>query len=172
MMNPASGEQERRSLDSADGVESQESLSKYFMNNDGKIYLGFSAIAAILVALVVFLFWAGPQYNVYSQTKAGEARLKEAESSRQISILEARAKKESSTLQAEAEVERAKGVAKANEIIGQSLAGNPEYLQYLYITGLQEQTGSEGDRTVIYVPTEKGLPLPVLESNRLQPLAK
>lgn len=66
-----------------------------------------------------------------------------------------------------AEVERAKGVAEANRIIGSSLKDNTEYLQYLYITNLQEQPNNENDRTVIYVPTEKGMPLPALESYRL-----
>lgn len=124
-------------------------------------------IGALLLAAILLFLWAVPQYNVYSQTKAGEAKLREAESSRQILIQEARAKKEAALFQAEAEVERAKGVAKANEIIGKSLQGNPEYLQYLYITGLQENPNNQNDRTVIYVPTERGLPLPALEAGRL-----
>jgi regulator of protease activity HflC (stomatin/prohibitin superfamily) len=112
------------------------------------------------VALIAFVLWGLPQLGVYNRTLAGKAALMEAESTRQVRVLEAKAKRESATLEAEAEVERAKGVAEANKIIGKSLENNPRYLQYLYITGLQE--GSEKGNRTIYVPTEGGLPVPTL----------
>ena len=125
------------------------------------------AIGLTVIALIIFMLWAIPQYNVYSQQLAGEAKLREAESSRQIRVLEAKARMESAQLEAQAEVERAKGVAQANQIIGSSLKNNPEYIQYLYITSLQEKEGNSGDRTVIYVPTQNGLPvLPISEAGR------
>ena len=125
------------------------------------------AIGLTVIALIILMLWAIPQYNVYSQQLAGEAKLREAESSRQIRVLEAKARMESAQLEAQAEVERAKGVAQANQIIGSSLKNNPEYIQYLYITSLQEKEGNTGDRTVIYVPTQNGLPvLPVSEAGR------
>jgi len=65
---------------------------------------------------------------------------------------------------ADAEVIRAQGVAKANQIIGNSLKDNREYLQYLYITGLEE--GSNKGNVTIYVPTENGLPVPTLQMNK------
>lgn len=137
-------------------------------NNELQSFVRWGVLGAgVLIALVVLLLWVSPRYNIYEQQLAGQAKLKEAESSRQIAVLEARARLESASLQAQAEVERARGVAQANQIIGDSLKGNPEYLQYLYITGLQEQPGQTNDRTVIYVPTEKGLPLPALEATRL-----
>ena len=43
---------------------------------------------------------------------------------------------DSAKLLADAEVERAKGVAQANAIIGDSLKNNEEYLRYLYINGI------------------------------------
>ncbi len=58
-----------------------------------------------------------------------------------------------------AEVERAKGVAEANKIIGSSLKGNESYLRYLWIQGLQD-----GSSEVIYIATEAGLP--ILEASR------
>ena len=60
---------------------------------------------------------------------------------------------------ASAEVERAKGVAEANKIIGESLNGNDAYLRYLWI----ERLGQNG-QDVIYIPTEAGLP--ILEAGR------
>ena len=65
---------------------------------------------------------------------------------------------------ADAEIIRATGVAKANEIIGNSLKDNREYLQYLYITGIEE--GSQKGNVTIYVPTEGGMPVPTLQMNK------
>jgi regulator of protease activity HflC (stomatin/prohibitin superfamily) len=119
---------------------------------------------ALVVAVFFFLFWVGPQYNIYSRTAAGRAALQEAESTRQVRVLEAKAKMESASLEADAEIARAKGVAEANKIIGSSLQDNPRYLQYLYITGLQE--GSEKGNRTIYVPTEGGVPIPTLSIDK------
>lgn len=99
--------------------------------------------------------WGCPQYNVWSSKLSGEAELKKAEWNRQIAIKEAEAKLASSRMLAEAEVERAKGVAEANKIIGESLKNNEAYLRYLWIHNLEEGKGNN----VIYVPTEAGLPI-------------
>jgi len=49
-------------------------------------------------------------------------------------------------------------------LIGNSLKDNREYLQYLYITGLEE--GSNKGNVTIYVPTEGGMPVPTLQMNK------
>lgn len=121
-------------------------------------------ISSVLVLSLVL--WGLPQLGVYNRTLAGKAALMEAESTRQVKVLEAKAKKDSATLEAEAEVERAKGVAKANEIIGNSLNSNENYLKYLYIIGLQDQDGKGGEKTVVYIPTDGLVPLPISESGR------
>lgn len=113
-----------------------------------------------VVAVLALILWGIPQLGVYNRTLAGKASLMEAESTRQVRVLEAKAKKDAASLEADAEIERAKGVAEANRIIGDSLKDNPRYLQYLYIVGLQE--GSEKGNRTIYVPTEGGLPVPTL----------
>ena len=95
----------------------------------------------------------------------GKSTLIEAESSKKAMIEQAKAENESATLQAEArikiakaeaqaEVERAYGVAKANEIIGESLKGNSDYLTYLKIEALRT---AKGDK--VYIPTEAGVPI-------------
>lgn len=86
----------------------------------------------------------------------GEAELLESESSKKIAIESAKATLESAKLLAQAEVERAKGVAEANRIIGDSLKSNESYLRYLYLVNLEK---AEQNGTVIYVPTEAGLPI-------------
>lgn len=103
-----------------------------------------------------------PIYSVWSKEKRGKADLAEAEWNRRIKVQEAEAAKDSATHLADAEIIRARGVAKANEIIGQSLKENEAYLRYLWIQGLQD-----GSSEVIYIPTEANLP--ILEAARKMP---
>jgi len=121
-----------------------------------------AAVGAVAVLGLVFI--GGPQYNVWQQSLAGKAELQKAEYTRQVAVLEAQAKKDSASQLADAEIIRAQGVAKANQIIGDSLKDNREYLQYLYITGLEE--GSNKGNVTIYVPTEGGMPVPTLQMNK------
>lgn len=114
---------------------------------------GFILFGAI--ALVFLGMWGCPHYDVYQQTLSGQAKLAEASSSRKIAIQEAEAKMESAEMLAKAEIARAKGVAEANKIIGDSLRGNEAYLRYLWIHNLDQNQ----NREVIYVPTEAGLPI-------------
>ena len=120
------------------------------------------AVGAVVVLGLLFI--GGPQYNVWQQSLAGKAELQKAEYTRQVAVLEAQAKKDSAQQLADAEIIRATGVAKANQIIGDSLKDNREYLQYLYITGLEE--GSNKGNVTIYVPTEGGMPVPTLQMNK------
>lgn len=101
-----------------------------------------------------------PTYNVYRQEMAGKALLAEAQSSRQVRVLEARAQLESAKSLADAEVLRAEGAARANRILQDSLGGPEGYLRYLQIQALDGK-----DAQLIYVPTEGGLPM--TESGRL-----
>ena len=119
-------------------------------------------IGILLVLIIAFWMWGMPRYRVYEQTLIGEAALARAAQNRQIATLEAQAKKEAATLLGEAEVARAKGVAEANKIIGESLHNNEAYLRYLWINGLSEHGNAP---TVVYVPTEAGLP--ILEAGRM-----
>ena len=75
-------------------------------------------------------------------------------------VLEARAKLESAKALADAEVLRAQGAARANRILQDSLGGPNGYLRYLQIQALESSRAS-----LIYVPTEAGLP--ITESGRI-----
>ncbi|MBU0556650.1 MAG: membrane protease subunit [Alphaproteobacteria bacterium] len=112
------------------------------------------------LGLFLFFLFGWPAYNVYRQEQAGRAALAEAQSSRQIAVLEARAKLESAKMLADAEVLRAEGAARANHILQNSLGGPDGYLRYLQVQAIDAKEAS-----LIYVPTEGGLPL--LESRRL-----
>lgn len=118
-------------------------------------------ITICITLLCIGLLFAWPKYKVYQQALAGEAELARAMQNRQIKIEEAKAMQESAKMLAQAEIERAKGVAEANKIIGESLKGNEAYLRYLWIQGLQEGSTPK----VVYVPTEAGLP--ILEAGRI-----
>jgi regulator of protease activity HflC (stomatin/prohibitin superfamily) len=113
-----------------------------------------------LVVIIVGTMWAWPQYNIYAQRAQGQAMLAHAQSAKEVAVAEAKAKMESAELLAQAEVARAKGVAQANQIIGESLKNNEAYLRYLWINDLGQNAG----KTVVYVPTEANLP--ILEATR------
>jgi regulator of protease activity HflC (stomatin/prohibitin superfamily) len=131
---------------------------------NGFIDTGVALVAVGVVVVGGLIFIGGPQYNVWQQSLAGKAELQKAEYTRQVAVLEAQAKKDSAQQLADAEIIRAQGVAKANQIIGNSLKDNREYLQYLYITGIED--GSKNGNVTIYVPTEGGMPVPTLQMNK------
>ena len=136
-------------------------MSRYYDETKNGIKLGLMIrdFSLGLIFMIVLLTAGCPYYNVWQQGLAGEAALARATQDRQIAIQEAQAKMESAKLLAAAEVERAKGVAQANKIIGDSLHNNEDYLRYLFVNGL-ENTKNQ----VIYVPTEANLP--ILEATR------
>lgn len=133
--------------------------------NDELSPLGFFATLvfwSLLVLLVLVSFTVGHKmYVVWAESKIGQAEFARAEYNKQIKTLEAKAAAESAKYLAEAEITRAEGVAKANQIIGQSLQENEAYLRYLWINNL-----NHNEQTVVYVPTEANLP--ILESTRMQ----
>lgn len=124
----------------------------------GSIVLGvFVAVGGIGSCMYVM-----PKYSVYKQRLAGEAELAQANYSKQVAVQEALAKKNSAVDLADAEVSRARGVAAANKIIGDSLKNNPDYLTYLWIDMMKDTKNQ-----VIYVPTETSVP--VTEASRFAP---
>ena len=122
-----------------------------------------AALAALMWILVVILVilpivgivWGYQSFRVYSAGQAGKAELAQAEYNRQIIVRQAQAKLDASSLEAEAAVAHAKGVKESNEIIANGLGGPEGYLRFLYIQMLQDS----GDKQIIYIPTEAGLPI-------------
>ena len=134
----------------------------------GAFFGTFSSI--LVICIVCGGLWGCPQYNVYSSRLAGEAELAQAQYSKQVQLADAEGRLAAASKLADVEVARAKGVAQANQIIGDSLKDNEAYLRYLWITDLSSNNRSP---TVIYVPTEANLP--ILEATRLpgtNPLVK
>ena len=128
--------------------------------------IGFTLGSVIAIGVLIAVVLVGfPTYNVYSKQMAGKAAFEEAVQNRRIRVLEAQAALDSAKLTAQAEIERAKGTNEANRIMAQSLGGPENYLRWSYINMLQETAG-KGDRQVIYLPTEAGMP--ILEAGRGQ----
>lgn len=117
------------------------------------------SVTILGIGFIGGLIWGIPQYRIYSQDLKGQANLRQQEWEKRILVEEANAEYESAKMYAQAEIERAKGVAEANEIIGESLKGNEVYLKYLMIQTLEDQ-----ETQLIYIPTEAGLP--ILEAGR------
>lgn len=127
------------------------------MNNTNTI-LGTVITFIILGFIVIGVIWGlgalYQTYKVWSYGQDGKAELAKAEWTKKILTETAKAELENSKLKSEAEVARARGVAEANKIIGDSLKGNEDYLRYLWITNM-----SESSKDVIYIPTEAGMPI-------------
>lgn len=132
---------------------------------DGEPKAATIAITALIILVAIITVWMSmmPKYRIYKQDLQGQANLRQQEWEKKILIEQASAENQSATLKAEAKVKqagaeaeaeiiRARGVAEANKIISNSLQGNESYLRYLWIDKLS-------DKSVIYVPTEAGLPL-------------
>jgi hypothetical protein len=117
---------------------------------------GLFTFVAILVviSIIVLLIWLWPKYNIYSSRMSGEAELAQANYSKQVMVQTAIAKNQAAEYEAQAEITRAGGVAKANQIIGDSLKNNEAYLRYLFVNNLADTKDQ-----VIYVPTEASLPI-------------
>ena len=118
-------------------------------------------ITLVVIAAIVLI--GLPTYNVYSKQMAGKAAYEQAVQDRRIRVLEAQAALDSAQLTAQAEIARARGTNEANRIMAESLGGPDNYLRWSYIHMLEETAG-QGDRQVIYIPTEAGMP--ILEAGR------
>ena len=121
------------------------------------VFLVFVVLMSVLGAILGLLYGL-PKYNVWSSELQGRAEFVRAEQNRQIKIEEAKANLEAEKLNALAEIERAKGAAAAIEIENGKLTET--YIRYLWV----RQQSDLSDKTIIYIPTEGGLP--ILESTR------
>lgn len=128
-------------------------------NEQGNAAVGIIVTLGV-IGLITLMMVGLPKYNVWRKEQRGRATLAEAQFSRQTKLEEAKANLESEKLNAQAEIERAKGAAEAISIEGGGLTEN--YIRYLWV----RQQENLNDKTVIYIPTEAGLPL--LEAGRGQ----
>ena len=121
----------------------------------------------IKIFLMLMILWLSncgvialfvPSVRVMIEEQNGKAEFARAESTRQIRVLEAKAELESAEFRGKAEIIKAEATAKANQILGDSLKNNENYLRYMWIQQIN------ADKEVYYIPTEAGLP--VLEAGK------
>lgn len=130
------------------------------MNNPLATFAGWLVAILVTIGIIVGIFFGFQAMRVYSAEQSGKAQLAEATYSKQVQLEEARANLDSQKLNSQAEVERAKGAAQAIEIESGKLTEN--YIRYLWV----QQQENLNDKTVIYIPTEAGLP--ITESGRVK----
>lgn len=94
------------------------------------------------------------EQDMFDAEYKGKGELLQAESNKKVLVETAKANLESAKMNAEADVIRAKGVAEANKIIGQSLENNRAYLEWLWIDNIEKNQNA-----VFYIPTENKMPL-------------
>ena len=140
----------------------------YRNQNSGLVTAGLGMLAtavgaAALAGVLGGTYWAWKNVQVWAAEQNGRAILAEAEFSRQARVEEARAKANAAELEGQAELTRAEFAAQANAALAEGLGGPEAYLRYLYIRMLEEQK-ENGSNTLIYIPTEAGMP--VLEAGR------
>ena len=131
------------------------------MNKKGEYEVAIIMSVLFSIILLVAAIYGFKASSVWWAETSGKAELAQADQNRRIAVLEATAKEESAIHLAQAEINRAKGVAEANKIIGESLKNNEDYLKYLWITDV---AGANIDKTIVYIPTETNLP--ILEASR------
>lgn len=121
--------------------------------------LNLIALSSIVgVIFMGFLLWGIPVYTVWNSSQSGRATLAHADFERQIQIVNAQANLEAQKLNAQSEIERAKGVAGANNIVKDSIT--EMYIRYLWVNTL-DKTNNQ----IIYVP-EGADGLPISEAGR------
>ncbi|MDQ8951957.1 hypothetical protein RFH42_03180 [Acinetobacter rudis] len=115
-------------------------------NQKGNAVVGIS-IAGAIIALIVLLFvW--PQYRVWQQGMSGQARLAEAQQSKQIAIETAKAELESAQLRAQ-----------AIKVIGETAKQYPEYRNQEFIGAFGDALRDGKIQQIVYVPTEANIPI-------------
>lgn len=119
-----------------------------------KAFFGIIAVAFLLIGGVSGCMYGYPEYNVYQQKMAGEATLAHSTYERRVQVQDAQGKLDAAKLLADVDIERARGVAEANKVIGSSLKDNEAYLRWLFVESLKDTKNQ-----VIYVPTETQLPI-------------
>lgn len=113
---------------------------------------------AFVIGLICLGMWGCPQYGNYLAEMRGKAELAQAEFSKQVMVQEANANLEAEKLNAEAEVVRAQGTADARAVEGFGMT-NEEYIQYLWVKKL-----SMAETSVVYLPSDGGLPVLTLDA--------
>ena len=117
---------------------------------------------ALMLGVIAGTWFGYKTLQIWAAEMSGRVTLAEVKFRNMARIEEAETNASVAEIEGQTEIIRAHSAAQANEMLISSLGGSDAYLRYLYIKMLEEQ-GSAG--SVIYVPTEAGIP--VLETGRV-----
>lgn len=126
-------------------------MKKHQKGNTDNVLIGM--ISVFVVIAILFVLFAWPQYKVWQQGMSGQARLAEAQQSKQIAIETAKSELESAKLRAE-----------AIKVMGKAAQEYPEYRNQEFIGAFGEALREGKVNQIIYVPTEANIP--VLEAGK------
>lgn len=105
-------------------------------------------VGGFVVVMIVIVLFAWPQYKVWQQGMSGQAKLAEAQQSKQIAIEQAKAELESAQLRAQ-----------AIKVIGETAKQYPEYRNQEFIGAFGDALRDGKIQQIVYVPTEANIPI-------------
>jgi regulator of protease activity HflC (stomatin/prohibitin superfamily) len=108
------------------------------------------AVVAVIAAVLLLIgTCAGyPRWNVYQQEMKGRAMLRQAESEKKILVTQAQAEADAAKLRAQAIAE-----------VGKAAQEFPEYREQEFIGSFAEALHQGKIQQIIYVPTERNIPI-------------
>lgn len=117
-------------------------------------------IGGSVVGLIVLWALVGyPWWNVWASHQSGLADLQQAKNEQQIQIAQAQSRLDAAQLNKKAAIIEAEAVAAQVEAIGKKLQKHDLYLKWQWIKMMEDRSSNGDDNSVIYVPTEAGLPI-------------
>lgn len=122
----------------------------------------------VLPPMLVLLLWilvGYPKWRVWAAHQAGLADLQRARNEQQIQTARAQGRLDASGLNKKAAIVEAEAVAAQIDAIGSQLTRHDLYLRWQWIK-MMEDTHSDSETSIIYVPTEANIP--ILEAMRLR----
>jgi hypothetical protein len=118
------------------------------------------AIAIIAIISTAWFLYGLPVWRVWAMHKEGQADLAQAQIEQQIQVAKAKGRLDAAELNKKAAIIEADAISEQIKRIGINLTQHDLYLKWQWIKMMEERPKN----SVIYVPTEAGLP--ILEAGR------
>lgn len=125
----------------------------------------FWVVGAVVAVIILWSLIGYPKWRVWAAHQAGLADLAAAKNEQQIQIAQADSRLGAAELNKKAAIIEAQAVAEQIKAIGTQLTAHDLYLRWQWIK-MMEDTHSDSETSVIYVPTEANIP--ILEASRLK----
>lgn len=117
----------------------------------------------VVALILMWALWGYPKWRVWAAHQAGLADLQQARNEQQIQVASAQSRLDAAALNKKAAIVEAEAVSAQIQAIGDQLRQHDLFLRWQWIKMMEEHGTAS---SVIYVPTEAGLP--ILEAKRLE----